>query len=356
MNERSDEATRPQLWQMGLGPIGRELARAIRDRGWDLAGASDPAYAGRSIGEVVDRPEWDGSTVTRDVRVADADLLLQATVSDLSGAVDQLLPVLSRFDACLSTCEELAWPWADYPEKAQTLDERAREAGTTVLSTGVNPGFAMDLFPLLISGGSSSVRQIRVTRHADVFERRGPLLEKIGVGLTPEEFEESRSDASMGHRGLRNSVHLVASALEWKLDSIREETEAVVADQCHETDYARCEPGEVAGVRQILEADVEGRPSPAFEYELVLALRVDDSVDRVEISGTPDIETEVQGGFPGDRCTINVLLNYVDLVSDAPPGLQTVDRLPVPRPSAGPVVEGPAVETAGWARGGNRRG
>jgi len=333
MAEGSERDDRLRIWQMGLGPIGRELARAVHDRGWDLAGASDPAYAGRSLGDLVDRPEWDETTVSRDVRVADGDLLLQATVSDLSGAVDQLLPVLDPFDACLSTCEELAWPWAEHPEKAKSLDRRASEAGTAVLGTGVNPGFAMDLFPLLLSGSSSEVRRIRVLRRADVFDRRGPLLEKIGVGERPRDFAERRERGPVGHRGLPNSVRLVASALGWELESIDERTEAVVAERRHETEYVVCEPGEVAGVRQVLEADVSGLPSPAFEYELVLALRVDDSVDRVEIDGTPPISAEIDGGFPGDRCTINVLLNYVDVIADAAPGFHTVDRLPVPRPS-----------------------
>lgn len=334
MSDGTTDRAHPRIWQMGLGPIGRDLARAIKDRGWELAGASDPAHAGRSIGELIDRPDWRDTTVSRDVRVADADLLLQATVSDLSGAVDQLMPVLPRFEACLSTCEELAWPWSEHPDKARTLHERARDAGTTVVSTGVNPGFAMDLFPLLLGGASSDIQRIEVARRADVSERRGPLLEKIGVGLTPEAFEQRRAESPVGHRGLPNSVRLVASALGWDITSIDEHTEAIVADRRHQTDYALCEPGEVAGVRQVLEADVAGRPSPAFEYELELALQIDDSIDRVKIEGRPPISAEISGGFPGDQCTINILLNYVDLVADAPPGLQTVDQLPVPRPSS----------------------
>jgi len=61
----------------------------------------------------------------------------------------------------------------------------------------------------------------------------------------------------------------------------------------------------------------------------------DSPVDRVEVDGTPPIVLELPGGAFGDTGTVGILVNTVDLVLDAQPGLLTVVDLPVPRFSRG---------------------
>ena len=51
----------------------------------------------------------------------------------------------------------------------------------TVLSTGVNPGFLMDSWPLFMTGVCQEVSKVRVERLQDASNRRVPFQKKIGA-------------------------------------------------------------------------------------------------------------------------------------------------------------------------------
>ncbi|MBU1803124.1 MAG: NAD(P)H-binding protein, partial [Actinobacteria bacterium] len=60
--------------------------------------------------------------------------------------------------------------------------EAVTEAGVVVVGTGVNPGFVMDLFPVVLSGVVARVDRVDVSRSVDAGRRRGPLQKKVGAG------------------------------------------------------------------------------------------------------------------------------------------------------------------------------
>ena len=53
--------------------------------------------------------------------------------------------------AVVSTCEEMAYPWWTQPEASARLDEAGKAGGVACLGTGINPGFVLDLLPVLVS-------------------------------------------------------------------------------------------------------------------------------------------------------------------------------------------------------------
>ena len=57
-----------------------------------------------------------------------------------------------------------------------------------VLGTGVNPGFTMDALPIALTGVCERVDRIQVQRIQDARIRRLPFQQKIGAGLTREQF------------------------------------------------------------------------------------------------------------------------------------------------------------------------
>ena len=58
-----------------------------------------------------------------------------------------------------------------------------------MLGTGVNPGFVMDALPITLTGVCERVDAIRVDRIQDARIRRLPFQQKIGAGLTREQFQ-----------------------------------------------------------------------------------------------------------------------------------------------------------------------
>jgi 4-hydroxy-tetrahydrodipicolinate reductase len=227
----------------------------------------------------------------------------------------------------VSTCEELAYPWRDNPETAEAIDATARDHGVTCLGTGINPGFAMDAFPAVLSTVSRRVDSVRVERVQDASTRRRPLQEKIGAGTSVETFESEVATAA-GHVGLPESVAMLAAAMGWELDAVDEAIEPVIADERTASDYVTVEPGEVAGISQTGTGVVGGQQR--IELALEMYLGAPDPHDTLTIEGTPDLTYTVPGGFHGDVTTPAVVVNAARRLPDTDPGLRTMLDLPAP--------------------------
>ena len=197
----------------------------------------------------------------------------------------------------------------------------------TVLATGVNPGFAMDVWPLFMTGICQQVKKIKAVRVQDASPRRGPFQKKIGAGCTLEEFNELVAAGTLKHVGLPESIAMIANGLGWELDEITESIEPVVARSRVETDFAMVEPGEAAGVRQVGRGICAGGELITLEFEAYVG--APESYDGVYITGTPNLEAVIKGGIPGDIATAAVTVNCVHRVVDAAPGLLTMKDLPI---------------------------
>ena len=121
--------------QYGVGPIGAAIVRLMREKNSiEIVGAidSDPAKAGRDLGEVVGATEapW-GVPITTDDAAnmlgESPDVVIHSTSSYLPSVMDQLLACLAAGCCVVSTCEELAYPFRKHPELSQKLDAEAKE-------------------------------------------------------------------------------------------------------------------------------------------------------------------------------------------------------------------------------------
>jgi 4-hydroxy-tetrahydrodipicolinate reductase len=339
--------------QVGLGPIGRRIAeRALREGGFELVGAADPAPAlsGRSLAEVLGA----GPAVPIRASAGHAadeqrpDLALHATGSRLDSVAPELRALLGRRIHVVSTCEELAWPFRRHPELSRDLDAAARDAGVVLLGTGVNPGFVMDKLAITLLAACDRVRRVSVVRVLDAATRRGPFQHKIGAGLSVEEFERGREAGSLGHVGLAESAHMIADSLGWPAERRLSETlQPVLAPARVATEHVVVEPGRVAGLRQSCTLFAAG--AERVRLEVALFLGAPDPADRVEIEGQPGLGVVVQGGVPGDAGTAAVTLSAARLAPQLAPGLRTMLDVPLAPP-------GRACRMAGEApAGGGRR-
>jgi 4-hydroxy-tetrahydrodipicolinate reductase len=66
----------------------------------------------------------------------------------------------------------------------------AKKAKVAVLATGVNPGFVMDALPIALTAVCQRVDRVTVHRIQDARHRRLPFQQKIGAGLTTEQFQK----------------------------------------------------------------------------------------------------------------------------------------------------------------------
>jgi 4-hydroxy-tetrahydrodipicolinate reductase len=316
--------------QYGIGPIGSRIVNAAHRTGVEFVGAIDidPEKVGEDLGEVAGVGEELGVEVTDDAAAAlaeDPDVVFHSTVSSVEAAAPQLAEALEAGASVVSTTEELSYPWWSNPEVAAELDEAAEANGGTVLGAGINPGFVMDAMPAVLSTPMAEVDSVRVERVQNASERRKPLQEKVGAGVTEETFEAEIATEA-GHVGSTESVAMLADALDFDLDEIEESIEPVIAEERVETDYLTAEAGEVAGIKQVAHGYADGEA--VVELDLRMYVGADDPHDRVEFDGEPDVAVEVEGGYHGDVSTSAVVANVAPTVVDADPGLATMTSLP----------------------------
>jgi len=304
----------------GIGAIGAEVVRQALNRpDIEIVGAIDthPAKAGKDLGAAaaVGRPlgisvSYDAESVLRDTY---ADVVVHATGSSLTAVYPQLLQIVSAEKSVISSCEELAFPWARYPEIAQRLDSRAREAGVCVLGTGINPGFVMDTLPLVLATACQQIKSIRVTRIVDVATRRLQLQAKVGLGLSPQAFQQRAADGIVGHVGLRESLAMIADSLDWRLDAIDETIQPVLARERLKTEYTLVEKGYVAGIRQTASGRLAGREVVRLDLEMSLGAK--GPHDEIIIDGVPAINVTIPGGIQGDQATAAIMVNCLPAVA-----------------------------------------
>jgi hypothetical protein len=319
----------------GLGPIGTMVARQIAARdGFRIVGAVDvdPAKVGRDVGDIAGLPRPLRVKVDPDashaIRTTKPDVAVLCTSSSIQGVFAQVEGILKRKVPIVSTTEELSYPVKRHASLARKIDAMARRAKVAVLATGVNPGFAMDTLPIALSAVCERVESVTVHRVQDARTRRLPFQQKIGAGLTRQQFNREVERGSIRHVGLAESITMIADAMGWRLDKVTDEITAKIADATVSSEYLAVDAGYVSGIIQDGVGYRHGTPVVTLHMEAYLG--APESYDTTIIEGTPRLTMTVPGGIPGDIATTSIVVNSIPRVLSAPPGLQTMRHLPLP--------------------------
>jgi 4-hydroxy-tetrahydrodipicolinate reductase len=323
---------------LGTGQMGAGIARAVLGTpGFELAGAwaRRSERAGLDLGEAIGLGRRVGLTIHGDLAQAVAEsrpqVAIQATCSRLGDAATELEPLLAAGVACVSIAEELAWPAAASPELAGRLDAAARRGGAALLGTGVNPGFVLDLLPVVLSGVCAEVRRIEATRVNDLSPYGPTVLTSQGVGLTPAGFRGGVADGSVvGHFGFPQSIAMIADALGWEVERIEEQREPIVSTVARETPFASVRPGQVAGCHHTAVAWVAGQRAIVLDHpqQIRPELAGVATGDRIEIAGAPGVCLAGSPEIPGGAATVALAVNAVPRVLAAAPGLHSMLDMP----------------------------
>ena len=333
-----------RVMQMGLGPIGAAVARQLLTRpGFEVTAAVDidPNKVGRDLAEVCGMHAPSGVVVETNLTAVlsrgEADVATHCTSSSLAAIVPQLEALLDAGLPVVSTTEELSYPWIPQRQLAEKIDAMAKEAGRTVVGTGVNPGYAMDILPTALTGACEHVDSITVERVQDASIRRLPFQHKIGAGLEPSLFREKADRLEIRHVGLTESVAMIAASLGWEMERITDVIEPRIATERVASQYLTVEAGQAAGLIQDAVGYRNGDPVIRLHMEAYLGCP--ESYDAVRIEGSPPLYSRIEGGIHGDIATASVTVNTIPKVIAASPGLKTMRDLPIPSWWSGAVKE-----------------
>lgn len=337
----------------GIGPLGINVGKFILEKGHiDIVGAIDLTNVGEDLGDVVDAGRPASVAITDDAEGlfadVEADVVIHMTASSLERILPQLRACAGAGLNVITSCEELSYPYLEQRELADELDKIFKQNEVTLLGTGINPGFLMDKFPLLLSGVCKDVRRVKVTRMMYSRTRRPSFQKKIGTGMEKEEFLRLIDEKVItGHVGLVESAAMVVGGLGWEVDEICElPVEPVICDAevTTYTDPSKKEvlmtvrPGQVAGLRSVAEARKNGNVLVTLDF--IAHANVDEPYDSVELEGTPNLHVRFIGGMDGDIGTVAILVNSIPRVRDAAPGLLNMKDMNMPVPFTDRVARG----------------
>ena len=319
----------------GLGPIGSAVSRQlVARRGFTLVGAvdTDRNKVGLDVGQVIGLDKKLRIRVTNDavggIKLAAPDVVVMCTASSLKKALPAIETVLKLKTPLVSTTEELSYPVGRNRALARQIDVMAKKAKVAVLGTGVNPGFAMDALPVMLSGVCERIDRVRVDRVQDARIRRLPFQQKIGAGLTTAQFAAKVKDGSVRHVGLAESITMIADALGWTLDRISDDVKPKLAMVTVASEFLAIDPGYVSGIVQ----DGIGyrKGMPAIRLHLEAYFGAPETYDAVDIDGSPNLTLRIPGGIHGDLATVSSVVNAIPRVIAASPGLHTMRDLALP--------------------------
>ncbi len=326
--------------QWGLGAMGSGMARLMLEKeGLELVGGIDmrPDYVGKDLGEVLGAGRKLGVAVTNDpasvLDRAKVDLVVIATTSWTKEQMPDLKKVLSAGINCISIAEEMSAPEAQSPALAAEIDALAKANGVSILGTGVNPGFVLDLLVVALSGVCHKVERIEASRVNDLSPYGPTVMKTQGVGTTPEQFAAGVADGSIvGHVGFPESIRMISDALGLGVTRIEESREPIVSKVYRETPHVKVQPGMVAGCAHVAVGYAGEKPVVKLVHpqQIHPHLEGQGTGDYINIYGKPEIHMSTGPEIAGGIATMGVAVNMIPHVVAATPGLKSMCDLPVP--------------------------
>ncbi len=320
--------------------MGTGIARLVLEKkGLELIGAYGRRAhrASMDIGRAIGLERNLGVAIECDldalVQRARPEVAVQATCSRLDDAWSEVSVLLEHGVNVISIAEEMVYPACRSRAIADAMHRLARAQDVSVVGTGINPGFIMDLLVIALTGVCSEIESITATRTNDLSPYGPSVLAAQGVGLTPDAFRRGVQDGTViGHFGFPESMHMIAAALGWTIDRIEEQRQPIVSRVRRETDFIAVEPGCVAGCLHTAVAYRADKPVITLIHPQQIHPHVEgvETGDSIEVIGTPNVKLAGSPEIPGGQGTAAIAVNMIPRVLSAAPGLHTMADLPAP--------------------------
>ncbi|MHA2225919.1 MAG: NAD(P)H-dependent amine dehydrogenase family protein [Candidatus Hodarchaeales archaeon] len=323
--------------QIGFGAIGRLTTKLLMEReNINLVGVvdTDPELQQKPLKDFFDFSKGSEIKIHSNMEKILAQNQIDVVIIITSSSLEKIAPIIFQAAKAgcnvISICEELSFPFNYFPKISSEIDSVAKKHNVSVVGTGINPGYLMDLLPIVLTAPCQTIQKISIRRMMNSAHRRIPFQKKIGTGLYVEEFRQKISKKEItGHVGLTQSIQMVMAALGRKYDEITEfPPEAVIAEKEIQTPFCSISKGQVCGLRSKAVAITNG--VEMIELDFIAYAGEHDEFDQIVIEGTPRIQQKIEGGIHGDLGTVALIVNLIPKIFTAKAGLLTMKDLPVP--------------------------
>jgi hypothetical protein len=336
------------------GNVGRHAIAGIDARpDLELVGlwVSNPDKVGRDAGELAGLDRTLGVAATDDVEALLAlkpDVVVHTAMADhrLMEALEDLQRILrAGVNVVSSGPVFLQYPYGVIDDSMiAPVVEAAVAGGVSLFVNGVDPGFANDALPLVLSGVSERIDEVRVAEVLNYATYNQPMVifDIMGFGRPTDDVPMILQPGVMT-MAWGSVVRQLAAGLEVELDGLEEWYERLPATETFEVSSGTIEKGTAAALHFELRGIRHGRPVIVLEH--VTRLHDDLAPEwpqpaghgcyRVTITGEPNYTLDLQLlGTDGDHNTAGLkatamrLVNSVPAVVEGAPGLLTALDLP----------------------------
>ena len=346
--------TRVVVW--GTGFVGKMvIAEILPHPAFELVGVgvSNPDKVGQDVGQIcgLDRT---GITATDDVEALIAlrpDALVHfGPTAKHAGDNIALIGAFLRAGIDVSSTAMTPWVWPSMtqnpPSWIDPITEACQIGGASCFTTGIDPGFANDLFPMTLMGLCGEVRLVRALEILDYINYEGDYEDEMGIGRSPE-YTPLLEHSEILVMSWGATVPMIAHAAGIELDEITTTWEKWTTDKAITTAKGVISPGEVAAIRFTINGIYKAETRIQLEHINRVGLDAapewprgtQDDVYRVEIEGSPSITQETAFRFTDgsgrDAAAAGCLatglraLNAVPALNALPPGWVTALDLPL---------------------------
>jgi 2,4-diaminopentanoate dehydrogenase len=340
----------------GTGFVGRMvIPEIVRHPAFELVGVgvSAPDKVGRDAGEICGiGPIGVFATDDADALVAlrpDALVHYGPTAAHASDNIELMGKFLrDGVDVCSTAMTPWVWPamTLNPPSWIDPIAEACQAGGASCFTTGIDPGFANDLFPMTLMGLCGEVRSVKALEILDYINYEGDYEEEMGIGKPPD-FTPLLEHQDILVMSWGATVPMIAHAVGIELDRITTTWDKWVTPAPIKTAKGVVEAGQVAAIHFTINGILNGQTRIALEHVNRVGTYAapdwprgtQDDVYRVEIEGSPSITQETAFRFTDgsgrDAAAAGCLatglraLNAVPAVNDLPPGWVTALDLPL---------------------------
>ncbi len=339
---------RYRVVQWATGSVGASALRAIVERpDLELVGVwvFDADKDGRDAGELCGL----GPTGVRATRDADALLALAPdcichTPRNTRETTDELAAMLERgINVVSSALVPALYPQAQHvsPRSTTRLTEACVAGDASLFVSGIDPGFATDALPILLTSICGRVDRIRMQEimSYEHYDDADTQFRWFGFGAPLDSPPAPYLAPGRLTRYWGPTVELVAAGIGVEIDEIRETTDRVPTETALEVDAGRIEAGTVGALRFAVQGFHGGEEVVTLEHITRLhpsvapdwpQPTVPDGVYRISIEGWPSYSLDLYGTdehgehYPAlEAATAFRIVNRIPDVCDAAPGILT---------------------------------
>lgn len=359
----SGDRQRVVVWS--TGGIGSIAIRAIDRRpDLDLVGVwvHSESKVGKDAGELANGDPI-GVTTTDDVDALIAlrpDCVVYAASGperDALAVPDYVRLLRAGINVVTTSTTRLVNPHAYEPaEWRDQLLAAAKEGQVSLYASGIEPGFAADYLPLVLTTQSSSIEKIHAYEIGLYDDYGVPEIMINGMGFgQPLEFEPWVGIPGAIAGEWQGQIRLIGDALGVEVQEVRESFDRAVTERTLEVAMGTVEAGTCGGLRMQAIGVVDGREAIVIEHVTRLAGDVaphwpqgqGDLSYRVVITGEPDIDCTLAATLRDPRragianmtsgagamvSTAMRVVNAIPYVVAAQPGLHSAVDLPLTIP------------------------